>query len=130
MAGLLSTVLVRVFKSLGVGTKVQSPTNHVLLDIMVVLHVDDTDLMIMQERISSPYDLWHEYQCMTTTWGKLLLSTGGALKPEICFYYMVNYEWLDAGSWQYVSMVDVPQLTVSLADGSDATIKQRPSFML
>ena len=67
MAGLLSTVLVRVFKSLGVGTKVQSPMNHVLLDITGVLHVDDTDLMIMQECISSPYDLWHEYQRMTTT---------------------------------------------------------------
>ena len=51
----------------------------------------------------------------------------GALKPEKCFYYMVDYKWLDdGGSWQYGKMVDVPQLTVPLTDGNDATIKQLP----
>ena len=71
---------------------------HVFLDIIGVLYIDDKDLMVMQECISSPYDLWYECQCATTAWGKRLLATRGVLKPEKYFYYMVDYEWLDDGS--------------------------------
>ena len=122
----LSSMLVRILKQLGYGTKVESPVTHVFLDIMGVLYVDDTDLMIMDQCLSSPCDLWQECQEATTVWGKLLIATGGALKPEKCFYYLVDYEWMEDGSWEMVSSVDLPLLTVPLPDGSDAEIKQLP----
>ena len=60
---------------------------------MGVLFVDDTDLYIMDAFIQSDYNLWYETQSATMSWGELLLATGGALKPEKCFYYLVDYEW-------------------------------------
>jgi hypothetical protein len=32
-----------------------------------------------------------------TNWGKLLLATGGALKPSKCFYYLISFEWRQDG---------------------------------
>ena len=94
---------------------------------MGVLFVDDTDLYIMDECIKSEYDLWHETQDATTSWGKLLLATGGALKPEKCFYYLVDYEWQDDGTWEYSSLVETtPPITVPLSDGTAAEIKHLP----
>ena len=44
---ILSSVLVMVYKNLGFGSKVKSPMTLVLLSIMGVLFVDNTDLYIM-----------------------------------------------------------------------------------
>ena len=78
---------------MGYGTRVQSPILRVFLDIMGVLYVDNNDLMIMDKCTCSPYDLWSESKEACTAWGKLLIATGGMLKPEKCFYYLINYEW-------------------------------------
>ena len=82
--------------------------------------------MIMEECLCSPYSLWKESQEACTAWGKLLIATGGTLKPEKCFYYLVDYEWQDDGSWEMVDMVDLPSLTVPLPDGTEAKIDQLP----
>jgi len=122
----LSSLLVWIQKRQGYGAKVQSPITRVWLDIMGVLYVDDTDLLIMDVCLKSPYDLWQQSQDATTSWGKLLLATGGVLKPPKCFYYFLNYEWQDDGSWEMCEMADLPPLTVPLPDGTDQEIKQLP----
>ena len=78
----LSSVLVRILKRQGFGTRMRTPITREMLDIMGVLYVDDTDLMIMQGCLDSPTALWEECQRMTTAWGEMLMSTGGALKPS------------------------------------------------
>ena len=122
----LSSVLVRILRQLGYGTRIRSPISRVLLDIMGVLYVADTDLMIMDECIRYPYDLWKESQEACMAWGKLLIATGGTLKPEKCFYYLLDYEWQEDGSWQMIDMVDLPSLTVPFPNGTDAKIEQLP----
>ena len=49
------------------------------------------------------------------------------LKPEKCFFYMVDYDWNADGSWQYSSLVDTTcSLSVPQPDGSSAEIAQVP----
>ena len=120
----LSSFLVSIYKSMGYGSRTQAPITRAWLDVMGVLFVDDTDLYIMDECIKSGYDLWDETQEATTAWGKLLIATGGALKPEKCFYYLIDYEWQDDGTWEYTTMVDLPPITVPLPDGTAAPIEQ------
>jgi len=120
----LSSVLVRVYKKLGFGSRVQSPLTRVWLDIMGVLYVDDTDLYIMAECVKSRLAVWEEAQGALTAWGKLLIATGGLLKPEKCFYYMVDYDWQVDGTWEYSSMVDDEPLYVPQVDGPDVAIEQ------
>ena len=33
-------------------------------------------------------------------------STGGALRPEKCFWYLVRFEWTSDGSWKYAQKRD------------------------
>jgi len=42
-------------------------------------------------------------QASMLCWGNLLCSTGGALKREKCYWYMVDYECTD-GEWGYAPM--------------------------
>ena len=91
-------MLVRIYRALGFVAKMRSPISRANIEIVRVLYVDDTDLYIMEEGLRSSRDLWCETQSASTSWGKLLLATGGALKPEKCFYYMLEYEWHADGS--------------------------------
>ena len=40
-------------------------------------------------------------QASVTSWGGKLITTGGALKPSKCFYYLIDFDWLPDGSWHY-----------------------------
>ena len=34
------------------------------------------------------------------SWGKLLLVTGGAFKPEKCFSHLISFSWRPNGKWK------------------------------
>ena len=121
----LSAILVRAYKSLGFGCKLASPITRTHLDTMGVLYVDDTDLYIMRECLRTPRELWLESQGALTAWGHLLIATGGMLKPDKCFYYLVDFEFQADGSWQAVDIV-APPLQVPQKDGRTAPISQLP----
>ena len=86
-------MLVWIYKELGYHAKVESLILPVLLDIMGVLHVDNTDLMVMKSTTGLPCNLWAKYEESTTAWGKLLIMIGGTLKPVKIFHYLVDYTW-------------------------------------
>jgi len=62
--------------------------------------VDDTDLCVSGQR-----DVSHTARSMqdsVTNWEGLLRTTGGALVPDKCFWYLIDQQWED-GKWQYQS---------------------------
>ena len=107
-------------------TRMQAPITQVWLDTAGVLYVDDVDIFLMHEHLRSGLDIFYKSQDALTSWGRLLIETGGTLKLEKCFYYMVDYEWLADGSWQYTEMVD-RELFVPCVDGSEVEIEQLPA---
>jgi hypothetical protein len=58
-------------------------------------------------------------------WGKLLLASGGALKPIKRFDHMISFEWKADSSWAYENNEesDEFQAVVPLADGSVGEIQ-------
>ena len=113
---------------MGFSARMQAPITRVWLDTARVLYVDDVDLFLMYKHSRSGLDIFYKLQYALTSWGRLLIKTGRALKPEKCFYYMVDYEWLADGSWQYTEMVD-RELFVPCVDGSEVEIEQLPVDM-
>ncbi len=57
-----------------------------------------------------------------TQWCHLLNAKGGALKPEKCFWYLLDYT-CDGGEWSYAVHSDF-ELSVTNPDGSVSKIKQ------
>ncbi len=58
-------------------------------------------------------------------WGKILIATGGTLKPAKCFYHLIPFSWQPDGTWRYDSNKNVPDLSIKvpLEDGTYAAIE-------
>ena len=84
--------------------------------------VDDTDLFVWLPELCTAEEVWQEMQASVDEWGMLLAATGGALKPEKCYWYNVSYVWDDRGAWSYASNVN-QDLYAPLLDGTRVKIK-------
>ena len=89
---------------------------------MGTLFVDDTDLYTWKDGLLDPGELWLQTQSELTQWSTLLNATGGALKPEKCFWYMLDYMCED-GEWSYAEMTP-RELFVTNPDGTKSLVYQ------
>ena len=66
-----------------------------MLCIAALLYVDDTDLLHMSrtERVSKA-EFVAQVQRAIYYWAKLLQATGGSLKPEKCYWYLLSYKFV------------------------------------
>jgi hypothetical protein len=87
----LSTVLVNAFKQLNLSALIQDPITTEVIHSMGTLFVDDTDLYTWREDILDPGELWGQAQLELEHWSCLVNTTGGALKPEKCFWFFLDY---------------------------------------
>ena len=99
----LSVVLVNAFKQLNLGALIQDPITAEVIHSMGTLFVDDTDLYTWREDILNPGELWCQAQLELEHRSCLLNAMGGALKPEKCFWYLLNYV-CEEGQWMYTKM--------------------------
>jgi hypothetical protein len=100
----LSAIMVTVFKQLDLGTKIKDPILDTLIHLMGALFVDNTDMYTWREEILDPGELWAQTQIKIEHWSCLLNATGGALKPEKCWWYLLDYTCED-GEWRYADIV-------------------------
>jgi hypothetical protein len=89
---------------------------------MGAIFVDDTNLYTWLEDIRDPGEVWSHAQLELEHWSRLLNVTGGALKPEKCFWYLLNYECVE-GEWKYVDMVP-REMVITNPDGTTSPISQ------
>ena len=101
---------------------VQDPITSETIHTMGALFVDDTDLYTWREGTLDPGELWVQAQLELEHWSCLLNATGGALKPEKCFWYLLDYECMD-GEWKYADSA-LQELSITNPDGSTSPITQ------
>jgi hypothetical protein len=116
----LSAVLGNIFKQLTLGALIQDPIAAEVIHSMGALFVADTDLYTWREGILDPGELWHQAQ-LELEWSCLLNATGGALKPEKCFWYLLDYVCEDS-EWTYAEMVPRETL-ITNPNGTTSPIK-------
>jgi len=68
--------------------------------------IDDTDLCIMHPS-NQAEPVVDTMQKAVTHWEGLLQATGGALVPEKCFWYLIDFEF-NNGKWTYKQCNQVP----------------------
>lgn len=89
---------------------------------MGAMFVNDVDLYTWREDILDPGELWCQAQIDLEHWSCLLIATGGALKPEKCFWYLIDYV-CEEGKWKYAEMV-LQEMVITNPDGTKSPIKQ------
>jgi hypothetical protein len=118
----LSAVMVNVYKQLGLGTNIHDPMTDDIIHSMGAMYVDNLDLYTWKEDITDPAKLMMQAQREVSQWSLLLNATGGMLKPEKCFWYLLDYTCKE-GEWEYTVHSDF-ELYVNSPGGSKNSIKQ------
>jgi len=86
--------------------------------------VDNTDLIVTgTEESALASDVAHQTQDAVAEWEALLSATSGALVPEKCFWYLVDFEFTGS-HWWYIRKNDSVSLAVRNAAGELVTIPQ------
>lgn len=119
---MISSILMHCYKRLGFGSNILSPMSLALILFLGEMYVDDTDLIVTKHTYRTAFDVQLDAQASVDAWGKLLISTGGALNPEKCYWYMVDYVWVD-GEANYAPKVEW-DLLIPMPDGSKQPINQ------
>jgi hypothetical protein len=86
------------------------------------MFVNDLDLYTWKDNIKDSVKLMMQAQKEVSQWSLLLNATRGALKPEKCFWYLLDYTCTE-GEWEYTVHSDF-ELYVNNPDRSKSSIKQ------
>ncbi len=93
--------------------------------LSAILYVNDTDLLhINMDAEESIAEVHTAIQRAIENWGRLLIATGKTLKPEKCFYHLIDFVWTQKGGSQYIAHHEdkCAALFVPLPDGTTAPI--------
>ena len=85
----VSVCIISVHKKKGHGAHFLCPITKLRSHIAGVIYVDDMDLIhFRMDRSEDVLDTFYGIQEAIINWGKLLLASGGALKPAKCFFHL------------------------------------------
>ena len=117
----VSIAILNAHKLKGHGAKFLCPISLTQSNLATVLVEDDTDVihLDMTGREDVMDALYGLQQCVTS-WGSLLIATGGALKPGKCFYHLISSKWKKDGTWAYDDNEEKEELQLEIPrpDGS------------
>jgi hypothetical protein len=125
-----SIMMIQAHKRMGHGVHLECPITKTALHLVGTLFVDDTDLehfdITKMEMVTEAHNA---LQRSIHNWGKILIATGGALKPAKCFYHLISFSWQPDSTWRYDSNENIAELRimVPLEDGTAAAIEHLPA---
>ncbi len=124
-----SIVMINAHKRKDHGVHLVCTLSNGTLHVIGLLFVDDTDLKhLNMNKVEMVAEAHEELQKSISNWGKVLLATGGALKPAKCFHHLISCKWIPDGTWAYKDNDLNPDfdIVVPLEDGMLAPIKHLP----
>ena len=88
-------MILRAHGKKGHGAIFRCPIWSLTASISAIMYVDNTDILhINLDQDETAAEAHAAIQDSVTSWGELLIATGGAFKPEKCFYSVMLFEWI------------------------------------
>jgi hypothetical protein len=125
----ISITILRAHKRKGHGATFACPITKLKFVLAAVLFVDDCDLIhIDMVRDETALETFDKMQSSVNSWGKLLIGSGGAYKPDKCFYHLISFCWDRNGKWKYDENSSKPEyrMRVPMPDGTEVPIYHLP----
>ena len=122
----ISIVILGAHKRKGHGAKFVCPVSLARGELSAILFVDDTDVIhFNMEKNETALEAHANLQESVESWGNLLMTSGGALKPVKCFYYLISFVWDAQGRWRYAKndKHNEFRLFVPTVDGNGALVE-------
>jgi hypothetical protein len=124
-----SIAMLNAHKRKGHGIHLLSPITKQSNHLAGSIFVDDTDVEhLNMNKLETVKEAHGALQESITNWGRLLIATGGVLKPAKCFYHIISFGWKQDGSWRYAANEARADLGIvlPLADGTFLPIEHLP----
>lgn len=121
----VSIAIIQAHKEEGHGATFLCPVTKLSHKLAGILYMDDTDITHLDlSQVQTVSEAHASLQASLDSWCQLLIATGGALKPEKCFYHLISFGWDRNGAWKYVANEKDNNLAISvqLPDGTCAPI--------
>jgi hypothetical protein len=125
---IISIMILWVHEAKSHGAHYIAPISHMQSSLSAILYVDDTDLLHLNMDGDETIAKTHvALQRTIQNWGKLLIATWGTLKPEKCFYHLMDFQWTRRCGWQYIGNPEneTASMFVLLPNGLTAIIQHR-----
>ena len=98
----ISITILNAHKKKGHGAQIVCPISNLKGHLAAILYVDDADVVhLRMEEREDAVDSHSALQESVINWGRLLIATGGALKPAKCFYHLISFDFKPDGRWSY-----------------------------
>ena len=90
----VSIVILDAHKRKGHGAKIVCPITNLCHHLATILFVNDTDILhLIMDADESAFEAHRAMQASVSSWGRLLIASGGSFKPSKCFHYLVSFDW-------------------------------------
>ena len=117
---IISLYLVLLMKEQGHVSNIISPITGITLTLVGFLFVDDTDLIVIGNCSDSEEMVQNRLQSAINFWNGFLRVSGGALKPEKCYWYFTRFRW-NQGQWS-LAMEPPSPIHITNDSGEEAEI--------
>ena len=116
---MISAILLTIMQDEGFGLNALSCLSQLALVIAGFAFVDDTEIINATPSVNTTCEeLLQQQQRVVDTWEGTLRTTGGALRPDKSYWYMIDYQHTGI-RWLYRSINQIPGgITVKVADSS------------
>jgi hypothetical protein len=123
---LISAVLLSIMRQQGFGLNIVTVFSALSVVLAGYAFVDDTDIIHAAPGVyTKGEELVPQMQCVLDTWEGLLRATGGALRDDKSYWYLLDYIFR-GGVWKYRSIEDMPgDIDVNVVDRRGAPLPAR-----
>ena len=98
----VSICIISTHKKKGYDAYFTCPITKLKSHMASIIYMYDTDLVhFRMEKDQGKDESFFCLQEAITNWGKLLIASGGALKPIKCFFHLISFSWNEDERWTY-----------------------------
>lgn len=116
----LSSVVFDILQSRGFSVEFCGAISKSIFKIVGYSYVDDCDLFQSGE---DPLEVLESMQALIKSWGSLVEVTGGTLRPDKSWWYLIEYVW-HRGKWIAADARDDLDLFAIAPNGDEVTLKR------
>ena len=119
---IVSSKMFEVLQNEGLATKIITPITKEALEPLGFAYVDNADIIAMADGHEAD-ETFKKMQETLNYWEGVAKTTGGALAPNKCWWYLVEIRWKKDGTWEYYQGEREGVMKVQDKDNNWGTLK-------
>ena len=104
----VSVIILSIMAMLPINATLITAISLQTLVFSAIMYVDDTDLFFLGSASDDNDTLTSKAKTLIDKWCSTLWITGGCLRPDKCWWYLLDFKWNSDSLWKYATKKDSP----------------------